>query len=78
MCSAAEFVAKQFRIGPLTAAMLIAVVFVSMIADGPMGMAIIISDRKKKALKLLAVTTGAQPCTEACRVNPSNQAARFK
>jgi hypothetical protein len=36
------------RIGPVTEAVLSAIVFVSMIADGPMEMAIIVSDPQQK------------------------------
>jgi hypothetical protein len=36
------------RIGPVTEAVLSAIVFVSMIADGPMELAIIVSDPQQK------------------------------
>jgi hypothetical protein len=43
------------RIGPVSEAVLSAIVFVSMIADRPMEMAIIVSDPQKKARRRLEV-----------------------
>jgi hypothetical protein len=66
------------RIGPASEAVLSAIIFVSMIADRPMEIAIIISDPQKQAVGVSRSSTWAQPCTEACSASPCNEVARFK
>jgi hypothetical protein len=69
---------NYIRIGHVSEAVLSAIVFVSMIADRPMEMAIIVSDPQRQAVGVSRSSTWAQPCTEACSANPCNEAARFK